>query len=324
MKLSHKTLSKFAKGALHYSVDKGYVTFHRYSPEQIAFMAREDYDYGWRNRAKFSGGIRLEFKTDAKNISFDYTASDAHERSNTVDLYLDGVLCSVYAIGDRLKGHVHFTLPEGEKKVTVYYPCESIFRIKNFELDGGYKAVKDKVPKVLVIGDSITQGAGPEISSAAYLHSLSRKTGYNLLGQGVGGYRYEARDLMRIEGYEPDKIIVFLGTNYYDAECLERCSYDYAPAVKEFYKRLNELYPDVPVLCVTPLWRNNNVDMDRLLWCADRIKEACADYENVTVVDGFTLVPNVDECFSDKVHPNAYGSELLATNLAKAMKKAHF
>ncbi|MBO5110990.1 MAG: SGNH/GDSL hydrolase family protein [Clostridia bacterium] len=324
MKLSHKTLSKFAKGALHYTVEKGYVTFYRYSKEQMEFMAQEDYDRGWRNYAKFSGGIRLEFKTDAKNISFDYTASNIHERSNTVDLYLDGVLASVYAIGDRLKGTVAFTLPEGEKKVTIYYPCESIFRIKNFELDGAYKTVKDKGPKVLVIGDSITQGAGPEISSAAYLHSLTRKTGYNFLGQGVGGYRYEARDLRKIEGFEPDKILVFLGTNYYDEACLVSCKYDYAPAVKDFYKRLNELYPDTPVLCVTPLWRNNNVDMSRLLWCIDRIKEACADYPNVTVVDGFTLVPNVDECFSDKIHPNAYGSEYLAVNLAKAMKAARF
>ena len=324
MKLSHKTLIKFAKGALSCTVDKGYITFHRYSKEQTEFMARPDYDRGWRNRAKFSGGIRLEFKTDAKNISFDYTASDSHERSNTVDLYLDGVLCSVYSIGDRLKGHVAFTLPEGEKRVTIYYPCESIFRIKNFELDGGYKTVKDKAPKVLVIGDSITQGAGPAISSAAYLHSLTRKTGYDFLGQGVGGYRYEARDLMPIEGFVPDKILVFLGTNYYDEDCFAHCGYDYAPAVKEFYKRLNELYPTTPVLCVTPLWRNNNVDMPRLLWCIDRIKEACADYPNVTVVDGFTLVPNVDQCFSDGVHPNAYGSEYLAVNLAKAMKKAHF
>ncbi|MBQ9121778.1 MAG: SGNH/GDSL hydrolase family protein [Clostridia bacterium] len=324
MKLSYKTLIKFAKGAVHYTVDRGYLTLFRYSKEQLDFMAREDYDRGWRNYAKFSGGIRLEFYTDAENISFDYRASCSHERSNTVDLYVDGVLHSVYTIGDKLLGSVAFPLPAGEKRVTVYYPCESRFEIKNFTLDGGYRTVKDKGPKVLVIGDSITQGAGPQIASAAYLHSLTRKMGYTVLGQGVGGYRYEARDLMKIEGFEPDKIIVFLGTNFYEAECLQQRGYDYAPAVQEFYKRLTELYPNKQILAVTPLWRNNNVNWPRFLWCIDRIKKACAEHPTVTVVDGLTLVPNVDECFSDGVHPNAYGSELLATNLAKVIKDIKF
>lgn len=324
MKLSYKTLIKFAKGTLHYTVDKGYLTLFRYSKEQLDFMAREDYDRGWRNYAKFSGGIRLEFKTDAENIGFDYRSSNSHERGNTVDLYIDGVLHTVYTISNQLKGHIDFSLPKGEKKVTIYLPGESRLDIKNFTLDGSYKAVKDKGQKVLVIGDSITQGAGPHIASAAYLHSLTRKTGYNIVGQGIGGYRYEARDLRKISEFEPDKIIVFLGTNYYEEACLASCNYDYAPAVHNFYKRLNEIYPTTPVLCITPLWRNNHVDMARLLWCIDRIKEACAPYANVTVVDGFSLMPNVDECLSDGIHPNAYGSELLATNLHRFIKEKKF
>jgi len=42
------------------------------------------------------------------------------------------------------------------------------------------------------------------------------------------------------------------------------------------------------------------------------------------VIDGFTLVPNVDQCFSDGVHPNAYGSLCLADNLMAFMKKIKF
>ena len=44
-------------------------------------------------------------------------------------------------------------------------------------------------------------------------------------------------------------------------------------------------------------------------------------YENVKVVDGFDLVPNVDECFADGVHPNAYGSVHLANNIKEILKK---
>ena len=321
MKLSEKTLIKFCKGTLRYTYENGYFTPFRYSNAQTEFMADPSYDYGWRNRAKFSGGIRMELITDAAFISFDYKASDMHERSNTVDLYVNGVLTSVYKIGDRLKGSVRFDLPDGENKITVYLPCESIFSIKNFTLDGGYKTVKDKGQKLLIIGDSITQGAGPDISSAAYIHDLQRRTGLNILGQGVGGYRYEPRDLMKIEEFEPDKILVFLGTNYYDTPFEQ---YDYKGAVEEFYVRLTELYPETPILSVTPLWRNNNVDWPRFMWCIDAIKEACRKHPTVTMVDGFTLMPNVDECLADGVHPNTYGSTFIAENLAKVMKDIKF
>ncbi len=321
MKLSDTTIKKFYKGVLHFEKEKGYLIGYRYSKAQLDFMADPSYDWGWRWRAKMSGGIRLELITDATELSFDYSASDSHIRANTVDLYIDNILTEVYEIGEKLKGKITFLMPEGEKKVTLYLPCESIFGIKNFEINGGYKSVKDKGQRVLIIGDSITQGAGPEIASASYLNTLTRRLNHVFLGQGVGGYRYEPRDLMKTEGFEPDKIIVFLGTNYYDTPFEQ---YDYKGAVEEFYKRLAELYPGLPILCVTPLWRNNDVDFPRLYWCIDVIKEACSHYGQVTVVDGFTLVPNVDQCFSDKIHPSAYGSTLLAENLIAFMKKSKF
>ena len=319
MTLTEKTLKKFIKGAVYFESKGGFLCPYRYSKAQLDFMADESYDYGWRFRAKFSGGIRLEFKTNSENISFEYRASDTHERANTVDLYVDGVLTSVYKIGDKLKGKIDFKLPCGEKTVTIYLPCESRFEIKRFTLDGGYKSIKDKGEKVLIIGDSITQGAGPEISSASYLHTLTRMSGYCVLGQGVGGYRYEPRDLMKIDGFAPDKIIVFLGTNYYDS-----LDYDYEGSVNEFYKTLTALYPNIPILAVTPLWRNNGVKWDRFYWCINAIKRVCEGYKSVRVVDGFSLVPNVDECLSDGVHPNAYGSTLLATNLYSYIKKIKF
>jgi hypothetical protein len=171
----------------------------------------------------------------------------------------------------------------------------------------------------LIIGDSITQGAGPSIASLAYANALSRELGYNVLAQGIGGYRYEPNDVMAVDGFIPDKIIVALGTNWYDVE-----SYDYELNVIEFYKRLNETFPKIPVLSITPLWRGNVEDWERFMWCIDKIKNVCAEYDNIKVVDGFTLVPNTNECFSDKVHPNAFGSIMYSTNLIKAIKKLKF
>lgn len=319
MKLSNKTLSRLIKGACYFEIKSGYLFSYRYSKAQIEHMSREGYDAYWLNRALISGPQRIELKTDSTKISFDYKASETHINANTIDLYINNVLCAVYHINDKLKGKVEFSLPSGQKTVSIYLPCESTLQIKNFTLDGKYKSVAKKGENVLIIGDSITQGAGPQITSLAYANALARELGYNILAQGIGGYRYEPDDVMAVDGFTPDKIIVALGTNWYNVD-----SYDYEGSVIEFYKRLSRTFPNIPVLSVTPLWRGNVEDWERFCWCIDKIKEACSKYENIKLVDGFTLVPNVEDCFSDRVHPNSFGSLMYSTNLIKAIKRLKF
>ena len=55
-----------------------------------------------------------------------------------------------------------------------------------------------------------------------------------------------------------------------------------------------------------------------------KIKDTCAKYDSIKLVDGFTLVPNVEECFSDRAHPNSFGSLMYSNNLIKAIKKLKF
>lgn len=324
MKLTEKTLLKLTSGVINYSKESGYITLHRYGKKQIEYMAKPEFDHGWRNWAKFTGGIKLEFKTDSENISFDYVSSCQHERANTVDIYIEKTLHRVYKIENKLKGSVHFTLPKGEKLVTIYFPNESIFKIKNFVIDGGYRAIKDTRPKMLIIGDSITQGAGPEIASLSYVNILSREYKYNILDQGIGGYRFEAKDLMKINEFEPERIMIALGTNFYDADMIQRCGYDYEKAVTEFFERLNQLYPNTKKLVMTPLYRTRELDIDRLNWCRGIIKRESLRYPNTVVVDGETLMPNDPVTLSDGVHPSTYGSIMIAKNLMKFMKEVKF
>lgn len=318
MKLSNKTLSRLIKGACYFETNDGYLSSYRYSKSQIEHMSHTGYDECWLTCALMSGPQRIAFKTDATILNFEYKASKSHA-NNTIDLYINKVLYSVYHINDILKGKVEFYLPQGQKNVSVYMPCESTVKIKNFTINGSYKSIKEKGYKVLIIGDSITQGAGPEVASLAYANGLARELGYNILAQGIGGYRYEPNDVMTVEGFTPDKIIVALGTNWYNDD-----SYDYELNVNEFYKRLSEVFPSTPVLSITPIWRGDVDDWDRFIWCIDIIKSTCGKYENIKLIDGFALVPNVEECFADKAHPNAFGSLIYSTNLIKEIKKLKF
>ncbi len=323
MKFSANSLKKLIKGACYFETSGGYLIAYKYSKAQIDMMNKEGYDEFWRDRGIFSAGIRAEIKTDSSFISFDYKAYKGtclSDRSNSVDIWIDGVLYSVLHL-EKSKGSVKIDLPCGEKHVSIYFPCDCQFQIKNFTIDGSYKSVKDKGQKVLVIGDSITQGYGSMFSSGSYFNELQRMTGYNMLNQGIGGYRCEPDDLMYVEGFEPDKIITFLGTNWYDAPD----QYDYEAATVGFYKRLTEMYPSKQILSVSPIWRgNDDLDKERFTWCRSIVKRECEKYGNITFVDGFTLIPNVLDCFCDTVHPNEYGCYMLALNLYKQIKKIKF
>ena len=318
MKLSNKTLSKLIKGACYFETKDGYLSSFRYSKAQIEHISQNKCDKDWLTYALMSGPQRIEFKTNSTIVSFDYKSSKPHV-NNTIDLYINNVLYSVYHINDILKGRVEFSLPQGQKKLSIYMPCESTVQIKNFTIDGNYKSVKATGEKVLIIGDSITQGAGPNVASLAYANGLVRELGYDILAQGIGGYRYEPNDIMKIDGFEPDKIIVALGTNWYDDS-----SYDYELNVSEFYKKLTSVFPNIPILAITPIWRGDIDNWDRFIWCINKIKDTCAKYECIRLVDGFTLVPNVEECFSDKAHPNSFGSLMYSNNLIKTIKKLKF
>ena len=188
MKLSNKTLSKLIKGACYFETKAGYLSSFRYSKAQIEHISQNKCDKDWLTYALMSGPQRIEFKTNSTIVSFDYKSSKPHV-NNTIDLYINNVLYSVYHINDILKGRVEFSLPQGQKKLSIYMPCESTVQIKNFTIDGNYKSVKATGEKVLIIGDSITQGAGPNVASLAYANGLVRELGYDILAQGIGGYR---------------------------------------------------------------------------------------------------------------------------------------
>ncbi len=323
MKLSSNSLKRLIKGACYFENERGYLIPFRFGKNQLDLIRKDSYNEIWRNRVYFSGGIRLELKTDATEISFDYKLfigdCTLSERSKSLDVFVNGVLYSVNYV-TQMKGKISISLHEGNKTVAIYLPNYYQLSIKNFTINGKYKSVNDKGQKVLVIGDSITNGFGSLFSSGSYFNELQRMTGYNMLNQGIGGYRCEPDDLMLIDNFMPDKIITLLGTNWYNSDDV----YNYEKATVEYYKKLTELYKGKQIISVSPLWRDDGIDRERFNWCRSIVKRECEKYDNITFVDGYTLVPCVEECFCDKIHPNEYGCLLLAENLYKIIKKIKF
>ena len=317
MVLTNEQLGEIWRGSYAFEeTEDGYLRSYQFTAEQMAYFDRTK-DF-WAERCRYSNGKSLAFSTDATELSLEYKLLLVSASLETFELMVDGVLLEMWD-AEYIKSHdrIAFSLPVGRKDVVLYMPCDVMLAIRNLTLNG------DCIPaprgeKVLWMGDSITQGIGTPYSSCTYVNTVGRLMGYDILNQGIGGYKYDEGSLLPMPGYTPDKIVVAFGTNQFTEE---RAVAD----VRDYYARLHKLYGDTPVLCITPLWRTGEPDYaERLRQYGEAIRKVCADYPHVTVVDGWKLVPHLPCYFKDGLHPNALGATVYGHALTEEIRKIGF
>ena len=311
MILSNEELKKIYFGAYEFEEKDGYLKANQYSKPQMDYF-NSAFEM-WAERCDASTAKTLEFTTDASEVSFDYKIIWKCSE-DTVDLYVDGLCHKIFYIKDMgEEGSLKFELPEGMHKIVIYLAVDATMLIKNFSIDSSYEAPVKKT-KVLWLGDSITQGYGSLRSSESYVSIVNRTFDYDILNQGIGGYIYDSKSLMKMPGYTPDFIVVSMGTNQYGDENMN--------AVEEYYKVLTGIYgTEIPIICITPIWRGDNIEALPVFYkFCENIKTVVSKYPNIKVIDGLTLVPHLEEYYTDNLHPNLLGTETYAANLVKAMR----
>lgn len=317
IKLTNEQLKAIYHGVLWYQeTEDGYLQAFQYTKEQNEYFEKVS-DF-WFERCTASSAKTLEFTTAATFCSFEYKILWTGSL-DSVELWIDNQAMEICYLKDIEKeGTISFKLPESPepKNVTIYLPADGTIVLRNFEINGEFEPVTKK-EKVLWMGDSITQGFGPLRSAHTYVSVANRLLNYEVLNQGIGGYVYDKNVLMQMYDYKPDKIIISMGTNQFGTESME--------GIEEYYKLLKEIYGDTPVLCILPLWRGDvpNGEPTLIKFCAN-LKKIAEQYDNITIVDGFKLVPHLPEYFIDNLHPNCLGSEVYGRNLVLEIEKAGF
>ena len=315
MKLSNEQLKSIYRGALWFhETEEGYLQAFQYTKEQNEYFEKVS-EFG-SERCTASTAKTLEFITAATSCSFEYKLIWVGSE-DTVELWIDKQATDIRYLKDMEKeGTLSFDLPEGKKQVTIYLPADATIVLRNFEINDTYEIVEKK-EKVLWMGDSITQGFGPLRSAHTYVSVANRLLNYDIINQGIGGYVYDKNVLMQMYDYKPDKIIISMGTNQFGCETMK--------AVEEYYELLKEIYGDTPVLCILPLWRDDVPNgLPTLIKFCNNLKNIVEKYDNITVVEGFKLVPHLPEYFLDKLHPNCLGSEVYGRNLVLEIEKSGF
>ena len=315
MILSNEELKKIYFGAYNFTeTEDGFLMAHQYTKEQEEYF-KGAFDF-WYERCNASTSKTFEFTTNATKVSFDYQLLWIGSQ-DSIELCIDGIIEKIIYVKDIEKsGTISFDMPEGTKDVIIYLPADALAVVKNFEINDSFKPAK-KGEKVLWLGDSITQGFGPLRSSQTYVCVANRILNYDIVNQGIGGYIYDSKVLMPMEGYKPDKIIVALGTNQYGTETMED--------IEKYYEILTTLYKDVPILAITPLWRGDNMEgVPTLIKFCDKLKDIIKKYDIVTMVEGWKLVPHLPEYYLDNLHPNQLGTEVYGRNLVREIERLKF
>ena len=326
MKLSNEELKKIYFGAYEFEeTADGYLKANQYTKEQMKYF--EGAMDMWFERCDASTSKTLEFVTKATEVSFDYKIIWEGSQ-DSIEVAVDNIIFDIKYVKDLEKeGKITFKLPANmdnpdsddveEKLITIYLPADATALIKNFEIDADYTPAK-KGEKVLWLGDSITQGFGPLRSAMTYVSVANRLLNYDILNQGIGGYVYDKKSLIKMEGYKPDKIIVAMGTNQYGDESMS--------PIEEYYDTLTGIYgKDIPILCITPLWRGDNPEgIPTLISFNEKLRKIVEKYDNVMIVDGFKLVPHLSEYFLDNLHPNGLGMETYGRNLVEEIRRLGF
>lgn len=316
MKLSNKEIQNYYFGALYFKeTNDGYLQAFQYTEAQAEYFKKAS-DF-WYERCNASNSKTLEFVTEATEISFDYKILWKGSE-DSFELAVDNLISKIFYVKDlKEKGSLSFTLPEGKKTAVIYLPADATVVIKNVEINATAE-VPAKNASVLWLGDSITQGFGPLRSACTYVSVANRILNYRILNQGIGGYVYDKKSLMKMGDYMPDKIIVSLGTNQYGTEDMTD--------IEEYYERLMEIYgKNMPVLAISPIWRGDNMEALPVFesFCR-KVKDICHRYKNIKLVDGEKLLPHLPEYFLDNLHPNCHGCEIYGRNLVSEIERLAF
>ena len=319
MKLTNEQLTKLTVGALWSEEKEDGVHFHKCTKKQIEAWYRLQPVLG--ERAEATTGIRLDFYTNSKELRF-------AANGGKFELSINNLLRCRYIVGtDAFPAGQEIACPLcdplgnplEEARVTLYFPSHNAGVLQSVSVDdGAYLRPVEYDCRLLMIGDSITQGWDSTYDSFSYANCLSRSLNANSVIQGIGGAMYHETTLDELP-FDPDIVTVAYGTNDYNKfDTYQRLS----GHVTKYLDGIKEMYGDKKIFVLSPIWRGKvGTPMGSFEGCREIIINE-AEKRGMIHIDGLAMVPPIPELFSDGwLHPNALGYGFYAENATREILK---
>ena len=319
MKLTTEQIKQLTVGALWSQEKEDGLHFYKCTQKQIDAWYALSTVLG--ERAEATTGIRLDFYTNSKELRF-------AANKGKFELHINNLLRRRYKIGtEEFPSGAEIVCPLNdplgnpleEARVTLYFPSHSCAVLQSVSVnDGAYLRPAEYDCRLLMIGDSITQGWDSTYDSFSYANCLSRSLNANSVIQGIGGAVFHESTLDEIP-FDPDIVTVAYGTNDYNKyDSYERLTQH----VSRFLDGIREMYGDKRVFVISPIWRGKvGTPMGSFEGCREIIITE-AEKRGMIHIDGLAMVPPIPELFSDAwLHPNALGYGFYAENVTREILK---
>ena len=321
MILDFETIRRITVGAAEVRQEGDGVHFFRMKKEELALyteVSPEDFAF----KAIANSGIRLGFVTDSpklsleaaifrasgrKYYSIDVTVNDEYVGSvDNVDTSLRHPICQS-EFEDEVRS-AEFDLGKGEKTVSIYLPWSMRAVLRKLELsDGSSVKPAPRAKKMLVYGDSITQGYDAARPTNKYITRLAVALGADEYNKGIGGEIFFPALSEIKQDFTPDLITVAYGTNDWGRD---KELDDFVSRCKQFFANLRKNYPKTQIYAITPIWRYGGEEEHKLgsvRHVGELIRE-CTCGLDVIVIEGYDLVPEERSLYADlRLHPNDAG-----------------
>ena len=324
-KLDFELIKKLTFGAARIEENDGKISFFRFTKEQQDIYKQASLDFYMKSFS--TSGISLEFETDSDNFSLSVEVSKGSSRSFfTHSIFVDGEkvdeLSGDIGNSENVPVEKTFKLSDGMKKVKILFPWSVASSLVALKLDDNAKVIPvTKKYKILMLGDSITQGYDAMIPENAYAIQIAEHFEAEARNKGIAGECFFPELVAKCEDFKPDLITVAYGTNDWKYTTKE----EFDKKCKQFYTNLRNAYPGIKIIALTPIWRvdigSDYISGVPLTYIGEYIKKVSQEIPDMTVIDCMDCVPHNPEYYqTDGVHPIDSGFRYYANNLWKKME----
>ncbi len=329
--LSYEQIKNIVHGAVRIEEEgDGNISFFRFTKaQQELYKSVSPTDFYIKTFA--TAGVFLEFTTNSKNLSLCVSVSRGSSRTfftHTVFVNnekvdeLSGDICDK----ENLLFSKDFSFENGTKTIKILFPWSVCSRLVSLKLDDNATVTPtNKNIKLLMFGDSITQGYDAFSPEITYASQVVNNFNAEAINKGIAGERFFPALVENSEDFKPDLITVAYGTNDWKYSTRET----FTTACLKFFENLRSAYPNVKIIALSPIGRIDLVKSPNFdkphRYVNQYIHEVAEKIDNMVVIDCGDFVPPTKELYqTDGVHPLdsgfvLYGQKLLDNLMSKGL-----
>ena len=288
------------------------------------------------NLMRFPTGARIRFRTDTRTLRLRVKAEHVSSLRNMspigvrgIDAYVDGVYWGPAVVTDEGEQDlVLFRDAQRElRSIALYLPAFQRLRIVAIGLARGSAPAPpepfSRPLPVVYYGSSIAQGACAGRPGMSYEAILSRRLDIDFVNLGFSGSgKAESEVVELVASAEACCYVLDLGKSFGQQP---------ASVYLRMLERLRAERPDVPIVCVTPIfstrelydrgYRDLSAHVRGVIGQAVKQRTEAGD-EGVHLVDGLHLLgPDDTDAFQEGVHPNDLGFLRIAQRLEPTLRR---